>query len=135
MQKVDQTVRKETGYIAYVVLILSVLMQAVFLIIGKWDYTVLLGNTLGAVAAILNFFLMGLTVQCATQKEEKNAKNTMKLSQNLRTVCLFAIAALGVLLSCFSAVATLIPLFFPRIAAGIRPLFLKKEDTEYDTRR
>lgn len=135
MQTVDQTVRKETRYIAAFVLIFSVPMQIVFLIIGKWDYTVLLGNFLGAVTAILNFFFMGLTIQSATQKEEKDAKNTMKLSQSLRTACLFAVAALGVLVPCFSAAATLIPLFFPRIAAGIRPLFLKRENAKYDVGR
>lgn len=55
MKKVDKTVLRETGYIALFVILLSVLMQAVFLIIGKWDYTVLLGNLLSA-AAVGNFF-------------------------------------------------------------------------------
>ncbi len=44
--KIDAIVRRETIYIAVWVGILSLLMEAVFLIIGKWDYTVLLGNLL-----------------------------------------------------------------------------------------
>ena len=48
VKKVDAVVMKETRYIAIAVLLCSMLMQAVFLIIGKWDYTVLLGNLLGA---------------------------------------------------------------------------------------
>ena len=68
-KKVDGTVRKETIYIAAAVLILSMLMQAVFLIIKQWDYTVLLGNLLGGGVAVLNFFLMGLTVQKATSAD------------------------------------------------------------------
>ena len=56
--KIDPTVRKETLYIGVAVLILSALMEAVFLIIGKWDYTVLLCNLLSGCAAVLNFFLM-----------------------------------------------------------------------------
>lgn len=76
-KKVDGTVRKETIYIAAAVLILSMLMQAVFLIIKRWDYTVLLGNLLGGGVAVLNFFLMGLTVQKATSEDEKRAKTVM----------------------------------------------------------
>ena len=57
-------------------------MQAVFLIIRMWDYTVILGNLLGAAVNVLNFFLMALTVQKAVEKEEKEAKQTMKLSHS-----------------------------------------------------
>ena len=41
MKKLDATVRQETKYIAVWVLLFSAVMEAVFLIIGKWDYTVL----------------------------------------------------------------------------------------------
>ena len=74
MKKIDPTVLKETGYIATMVMIFSLLLQSVFLIIGKWDYTVLLGNALGFVAAVGNFLLLGITVQNAVLKEEKDAK-------------------------------------------------------------
>lgn len=127
MKKIDRTVLTETGYIALSVLILSALMQAVFLAVGAWDGAVLLGNLLGGAAAITNFFLMGLTVQAATAKDEKNAKAAMRLSQSLRTVFLFAAAALGVLLPCFDTIASLLPLFFPRIAISFRPLVGRKK--------
>lgn len=130
MRPIDKTVQRETGYIAVSVLLLSVLLQAVFLVIGRWDYTVLLGNLLSGGAAVLNFFLMGLTVQEATTREEKNARSLMKLSQSLRTVALFAAAALGVLLNCFNTVTALVPLFFPRIAVAFRPLIGKKKSAE-----
>ena len=45
-KKIDPTVLKETGYIAAWVLVFSALTQAIFLMIGKWDITVLLGNLL-----------------------------------------------------------------------------------------
>lgn len=128
MKKVDQAVQRETMYIAYSVLILSLLMEAVFLIIGQWDYTVLLGNLLSAGTAVLNFFLMGLTIQAATQMDEQAAKNRMKLSQSLRMLLLFAAATVGVLAPCFHIAAVLIPLFFPRIAILFRPLFMKKDN-------
>ena len=122
MAKIDETVKKETGYIALWVLIFSLLMQAVFLLLRRWDYTVLLGNLLSGALGICNFLLMGLAVQSAVNKEEKEAKETMRASQSLRTLLLFAVVAIGVLLDCFNTVAVIIPLFFPRIAIAIRPV-------------
>lgn len=112
-------------------LILSVLMQAIFLIVGEWDYTVLLGNLFGGGVAVLNFLLMGLTVQTSLELEEKEARGRVKLSMTLRMLMLVICAALGVLLPCFSVLATLIPLFFVRIAVALRPLadrFMKNDD-------
>ena len=128
MKKIDETILKETRYVALWVLILSLLMQAVFLVIQKWDYTVLLGNLLSALAGILNFFLMGLTVQKALTKDEKEAKTTMKLSMLYRFFILIAVAVMGALIpSCFNVWAVLIALFFPRIGILFRPLFDKKK--------
>lgn len=127
MKKVDATVSKETAYISLFTIVLSVLMQSVFLIVGKWDYTVLLGNILGAAAAIGNFFVMGLTVQAALGKEQKDAKNMMKLSQTLRMLALFVVAAVGYLVPVFSTVAVIIPYIFPRIAVALRAVILKKK--------
>lgn len=129
-KKVDGTVRKETIYIAAAVLILSMLMQAVFLIIKRWDYTVLLGNLLGGGVAVLNFFLMGLTVQKATSEDEKRAKTVMHTSQVARTFAMFGVAVLGALIDCFNIAAVLIPLFFPSISVLLRPLFSKRKAAE-----
>lgn len=118
--KVDPIVLKETGYVALWTLILSGVLQAVFLVIGMWDVTVLLGNLLGGGTGVLNFFLLGLTVQRAVQKEEKEAKQAMKASNAIRTLVLFVVAMLGALLPCFHIFATLIPLFFARIAVTVR---------------
>lgn len=121
MLKVDKTVLKETKYIGAVTVILSALLQAVFLLIHKWDYTVLLGNLLGALAAVGNFFLMGLTVQRAVKLDEAEAKKLMRSSQTLRNFGLFVIGMLGVLLSVFNTVTVLVPLFFPRFAILLKP--------------
>ena len=126
MKKVDPVVIKETKYIAYFVLILSLVMQAIFLILKKWDITVLLGNLLSYVAVVLNFLMMGITVQNAVTKDEKDARQALRASQSLRTFFLFAVAALGALLPVFNIWATLVPLFFPRIAIMLRPLFNKE---------
>ena len=127
MRNVDPTVVKETKYVALFVGILSLLMQAVFLIARQWDVSVLLGNLLSGAVSIANFFLLGLTVQSATKKDdEKDAKLAMRASHALRLVLMFVAALLGVLLPCFNTIAVLVPLFFPRIAFAFRPLFEKK---------
>lgn len=125
--KVDGTVRRETLYIAACAIIFSLLLEAVFLIVGKWNYKVLTGNLLGASSAVLNFFIMGLTVQKAVCGSGEQAPKLLKVSQGLRNLFLFIIAALGVILPFFNTAAVLIPLFFPRIAILFRPLFMNRK--------
>ena len=84
MRKVDATVLRETRYIAGCALVMSVVMQIVFIVLGLWDVSVLLGNLLGLIAAVGNFFLMGLTIQDAVAMDKDAAKKRMKFSQTLR---------------------------------------------------
>lgn len=123
--KVDKTVIKETKYISFFVIILSVLMQSVFLIISKWNYTVLLGNIYGAAIAVLNFFVMGLYVQKAVGQDEKEAKQTVKASHSLRFAAIILLAGVGVVIPVFNPVTVVIPLVFPSIAVFLRPLIDK----------
>ncbi len=126
MIKIDNVVKKETSYILIWSVLLSLLLQAVFLIAGVWAFPVLFGNLLGIFSAVLNFFLMGLTIQAAVLKEEADAKAAMKVSSVYRNFLLLLTAVLGILLPCFHIWATLIPLFFPRIAIALRPLCDKR---------
>jgi len=126
MNKIDGTVRKETMYILIWTLVFSAVMQAICLIAGQWDYTILLGNLLGAAAAVLNFFLMGLTVQSSLGKDPKEAQTKMKASQAYRMLMLFLVALVGHLLPCFHLLAVVIPYFFPRFVILIRYFALKK---------
>jgi hypothetical protein len=126
MKKIDAVVLKETKYIAFFVLLFSLCLQSVFLIIGKWDYTVLLGNLLGGISAVLNFLFMGITIQNAVEKEEKEAKTAMKVSSTYRNLFILIITVIGIVLKCFNTVSVIVPLFFPRIAIAIKPLVDKK---------
>ena len=58
------------------------------------------------------------------EKDEKEAKTAMKLSQTYRMLFLIAVAAVGA--SLLNLWAVIIPLFFPRVAISFRPLFDKK---------
>ncbi|MBE6956532.1 MAG: hypothetical protein E7450_03665 [Ruminococcaceae bacterium] len=132
MKQVDATVRKETLYILYWVLGLSALLQAVFLVLGRfdviepWNIRMLLGNALSGGVGVLNFFLMGLTVQKALGQDEKRAKNAIKTSQLYRMMLLVVATILGAVF--LHLWATIIPLFFPRVAIAFRPLFDRKSN-------
>lgn len=120
--QLDKTVKKETVFVLYVTLVGSALMQAVFLIVGHWNYTVLLGNILGLIAAVGNFLLMGITVQKALGKEAKEAALMMRVSQMLRMLLLFIVALIGYLVPVFQLVAVVIPYLFPWVAMMMRQL-------------
>ena len=126
MSKIDATVQKETKFVAFVSFILSILMQGGFLIAGFWNYTVISGNLLGYVAAVGNFLLLGLTVQKAIGKEEKEIKRLVAFSQYGRLLILLLVALIANFVSIFNLVATVIPFIFPRIAVMIRP-HIKKD--------
>lgn len=126
-KKVDPVVLKETRYIAVAVLILSALMQAVFLILGAWDAGVLLGNLYGAVIAVGNFFLMGLTVQKCLTLEPDDAKKRMKLSQQGRLLMMLVVCMIGAAVPFCNTIAVLVPQLFPRIGVTVRGLTIKDQ--------
>lgn len=123
--RIDPAVKKETLYILGTSILLSVVMELIFWLAGHMDYTVPLGNLLGVGISVLNFFLMGLTIQKSIGLDEKAASDKLKLSQMLRMLMVIALAAVGAGLPCFHALAVVIPLFFPRIAIAFRPLLDK----------
>ncbi len=126
MIKLDPAVKKQTLYVTAWVIILSALMQSVFLIIKAWNYTVLLGNLLSATASVINFLLLGITIQKSITKSPEDAKKAIKASQALRMVFLVVVAVLGVALDCFNVWATVIPLVFPRISFYFYAIFQNK---------
>ena len=129
--KIDPIVKKETLFVSLVTLILSMLMQSVFLIIGKWDISVLLGNVLGAGTGILNFFLLGLGVQKAVSSDETKAKEIMKGSHALRfALMIVLLAAALVFSSVFNILTTVISLLFATVAVYMRSIFNKDKKTD-----
>ncbi len=128
MIKASDTIKRETKYIAYFCILLSVLMQAAFILFKRWDYTVILGNLLSYAIAILNFYIMGLTVQKAVTLEETEARKLMRSSQGLRNAGIFVAVVIGVVAPCFHTVAVIVPIFFPRVAVSFRPLIKDKKE-------
>ena len=127
MKTIDPAIKQETRYIAVTTLILSALMEAVYLIIGQWNLTVLFGNLLGAFIGILNFFLLGLGLQSALKKDEKDAKTTVAFSHTMRFLLMGAVIVLAVLLDFFAIIPTVLGLFFPGIGVYLKTFILNKK--------
>ena len=128
--KVSSAVWKETVHVAAGVLIGDLIMLAVFFALKKLDYTVLLGALLGSVAAIGNFFVMGLSIQKAMDDPD-NAKKLVQRSYTLRMIAMAAIMIVGFVLPWFHKVAVVIPILLPGITIqAMRLLGLYKPEQE-----
>ena len=126
----DPAVKKETGYITVWVLLLSLLMEAVFLLIRQWDLSVLFGDLGGAVLAVGNFFLLAYTVSRAVDKgKPEEAATRVKATATLRLLGVGALCALLIGVFKTNVFATLIPLLFPRVGIAFRPMLDRKRGT------
>lgn len=127
MEKLDPTVRKETGYIAAWTGALSLIMQGVFLLLGAWDLSVLGGNLIGAAVAIGNYLLLGIAVARAVSGPADKAAAKIRSSMTLRLLGMAAVCALAVGVLHTNVYATLLPLLFPRVGIAFRPLWDRRK--------
>ena len=127
--KVQKVILKETWHVGLGTLILSAAMCGVFALLGRFRSAVALGALLGSFCAILNFFLLGLSLQSAMDRGE-GAPKFMKAAYNGRMLLYAAGIAVGALAPCFDVIAVIIPLFFPQLVIlGMRALGLSKDET------
>ncbi|MDE6107877.1 MAG: ATP synthase subunit I [Oscillospiraceae bacterium] len=114
--QVQEATKKETLHIAVGVLGFSAIMNLVFLCLKKWELSVLWGTLMGGGWAILNFFLLGLTVQkMVADPDEKRGKRLLQRSYTLRMLCTIVVTAVALRLPGVNGVAEVVPLFFPRL--------------------
>jgi len=111
---ISKSIWKETGHIAVGVLAGSLIMILVFWFLKRLDSTVWLGALLGSVAAVGNFFWMGLSVQKALKQPEK-AKAMVQRSYTVRMLCLVAVLIFGFRAPYFHVIAVVVPLLLPRV--------------------
>ena len=119
--KLQAAAKKMTGLIALGTLIGTVAMICVFVLlhflhIYDFRYTILLGAAVGAFVAVLNFYLMCITIQAAAKMEDKKQmKAKIQLSYNGRMVLQAGWVVAAFLLPCFQVVAAALPLLFPSV--------------------
>ena len=125
--KIDATVLRETRFVAVGTLFFAACEQLAFLAFGAWGLDVLLGTLLSGAAGVVNFLLLGLTIQRALAfSDAEQAKQVMKLSRSARMMGLLAVLAVGVFLDVFSTVAVLVTVFFPRLVLIVRQMVLAR---------
>ena len=121
MAKTDPVIKQEVTYVAVCVLAACVLTQGVCLVVGRWSLPVLLGSLLGGVTAVGNFLLMCRMVLKAVTQDQKQAANTVKLSQGLRLLMQGLMLVLAAVLpAVFNIWTAAIPLLIPNIAIRVR---------------
>lgn len=130
--KPEAALLRQTRRIALGVLALAAVMVAVYAVIGLFSLSVLLGALYTSALAILNFFIMGLTVQKITdtvgerqrtdeeiQTLSQQMKAKMQASYTLRMVVMFGLIAVGIAAFHFEPLATILPVVFPRIVIAV----------------
>lgn len=129
--KVNKVVKKETLNIAIGVLVCSAITLGVFLLLGKFTLAVFWGSLYGGAISILNFFLMGLTVQNVTTiADEKMAKRKMQFSYSLRQLGVMLAVGAGMYFAqthkIFHWLPILLAVVYPRIIIGFGSLFKRE---------
>ena len=118
----SDVLKKEAGYIAAGTVVLSALVQIVWAVFFKYDLSVFLGGLWGGTFAVVNFVLMGLTVQkVARESDQMAAKRRMQASYQMRMIILATV--LAIIVPGVSWVMAVISLFFPRLTILVMPLF------------
>ena len=115
--------------------IVSAIVIAVFLIVKKYELSVLLGAVLGSVVTVANFVWLAISVNRAIDKvlalrgegemddeaieqfaalHGKAVENTAKISYIIRTVSILALLLIGFLIKIFNPISAVIPLLMYR---------------------
>lgn len=130
---IQPAIKKETKKVARYTVVGVVLMWIAFIILQmvipekvSFDYTVIFGGIGGGIIAVLNFFLMGMTVQkVASTQDEDMARSRMKASYSQRMAMQMVWCVLAMVVPIFHAVAGIVPLLFPSM--GIKILGIMKK--------
>jgi len=118
---IQPAVKTETIKVAKGVAIGVAAMLLVFFILHliipasvPFDYKVILGGILGGIVAVLNFLLLGLTVQKATSSDDEDmAKQVFKRSYRLRMLLQIIWGIIALVVPFINGAAGLIPLLMP----------------------
>lgn len=126
--QIQPAVKKETLRVLAMAAGATAVQTFVFLILHllwpdriPFDYRVILAGVCGCGVAVLNFFLMGLSVQAVASMEDRDAAaKSMKASYSRRMLMQVAWGIAVVLAPCFQFVAGLLPLLYPSLCIRIR---------------
>lgn len=123
--KIDPVVKRESGFIAWSTLLCALLLQAVFLALGKWDVSVAAGGAVGWVLAGTNFFIMSLDVQRVVESSDdaNKAQMRMKLSYMWRMLVILAVVVAALLLPQIHWIPVAAAILYPRLVITARQMW------------
>ncbi|MGM9625350.1 MAG: ATP synthase subunit I [Eubacteriales bacterium] len=117
---------KETVKVIIGEAVVLIIMFLVFVILGRFDSTVLLGGLLGACSNILYFFLMCLGLNGVIAEEDNDKqKKKLSLSYHMRLILLAVLLAVGLKLDYFNNIALIIPVLMTRPIITVAEIFGK----------
>ena len=140
---------REVGVLAIGELIVSLITVAVFLLLKRFDYTVVTGVLLGSVVMIGNMWFLSYSVNRAVDKyleergdkemdeEEASAfatKHAMAIraaagkSYIIRSICMVAALFVGLFVGVFNAIATVVPLLAYRPILYVSEAIRRKKE-------
>lgn len=128
--RLQSAVKKETLHIAAGTAAGVAVMFAVFALLHRFDLTVAAGGLAGGAVAVVNFLLLGLTVQKITgEANEERGRKLMQFSYSMRMLLMALWLILAVSAPVFHWVAAALPLLFPRLTIAVMQLtgMYKKE--------
>lgn len=124
----------ETAVIAAGEVICSGIMVGVYALLGKFGLEVVLGDVVGAVLAVANFFFMAIGANLAADKAEaqnvKGGKAMLRSSYMLRLVVLFVILFAFAKSGLCNVVAMVLPLAFVRPIITVAEFFRKSGEAK-----
>ena len=106
-------------------------MLGIFALLGRLDYTVVLGGLIGALVALLNFFFMAVSLTLAAdravQQDAKGGKSLVKSSYAIRTIVMFVVLILCAKSGHCNVISLAVPLLLVQPTLLIAEFFRKKE--------
>ena len=123
-------VLRETALIAIGEVICVALMCGVYGLLGKFDFSVVLGGLIGLLVATGNFFALAVVATLAADKAESgdpaSGQKLMKSSYPIRLLVMAGVLILCAKSGVFDVIALALPLLFVRPILTIAEFFRKK---------
>ena len=97
--------------------VLTVILNIVFRVIGKWDVTVLLGSVLGLIITTFFYYSICVSVPKALgYGDPELAQKSIRASRSMRTIVMAVGLIIAIKLPWVNIFAAIIPLLFTRIS-------------------
>lgn len=138
----QSSAQKEIVHVTIYTVIGVILMYIGFLVVRylvpdgveiPFDYTVILGGICGGFVAILNIYLMFLSVQkIAATDDDKIARGIMKASYSRRMLLQILWMVAVMVAPCFQLVAGILPLLFPSLGIKLMGIISVKKSLKQE---